>query len=125
MVVEPPGAGQQHELHVGQAQRGQHGRDLALPAQGRVPEPEARAVVGPADRYAVGLVAGHSADSAAAQASSPSMASGLTAVSAVCSCTHMNLTLPLVATSLNNLCADYLRTDRFARGGAARAHGFC
>jgi hypothetical protein len=37
VVVQPPGAGEQHELHVGQAEGGEHRGDLPLPAQRGVP----------------------------------------------------------------------------------------
>src|SRR4029450_880074 len=45
MLVEPPGAGEQHELNVGKPERRQRLRDAPLPAQSCVPEQEARALV--------------------------------------------------------------------------------
>src|ERR1700735_3926036 len=55
--------------------------------------------------------------------STAQIASGLTAVSAVYSCTHIAVTLLAAATSLNNVWTDYLRTDCFARGKPDRRMG--
>src|SRR5215218_6949141 len=44
LLLQPPGAGEQHELHVGEMERPKRGGDATLPAQRGVPEQEAGAL---------------------------------------------------------------------------------
>src|SRR5215218_4359528 len=45
LLVQPPGAGEQHELDVREVERRQRPGDTTLPAQRGMPEQEPRAVV--------------------------------------------------------------------------------
>lgn len=58
--VEPPGAGQQDELDVGETERFERGHDLALPTQGQMPQQKTRALLwlldhGAAARALIGI----------------------------------------------------------------------
>src|SRR5205823_5900362 len=44
LLIQPPGAGEKHELDVGEIERGERLRDASLPTQRRVPEQESGAL---------------------------------------------------------------------------------